>query len=178
MQNFKGDELELKFLECIRPITSILSLDKNDFLADAYDCELLGNMIYNLQNAPVVKNVVREVFRKSFNEVFKSFESAGSFETYISVFTKIFGEDVIVEFVEEDFGHLIINITATTIDLVNIEVRELVAEEYFSDILVDDLNENILFKVFKVVASQYEIEQMLYEMVPMGVFVEINLSVG
>lgn len=179
-QKFKGDAQELKFEAVGSPILTQLEDSLDDFFEGAYDAMNLGDVLHELGASPLARAIKKSVFRQSFNAIFENFVSAGSFESYLTVFRKIFGEDVEVEFTVPAPGKLLININAT-LESFNFVARTLVSMVYVFDNVIyedGDGSGNILFEVFKGFESQYELEQMLYELVPGGIFTDISLTLG
>jgi hypothetical protein len=177
-QYFKGDATEVKFYNTYLPIANVLSADKSTFFEEAYNCFKLGELLYDNDLAPLANAIPRAIFRESFAVLFDAFVVAGTFESYLTVFRQIFGEDVDVVFTVPGPGQLNIDITATGIEYNNFVARSIVAEEYVYDNVVDDVGDQIVFQGVKGFESQYELEQMLYELVPTGVYTEITLTLG
>ena len=78
-------------------------------------------------------------------------------------------------------GKLQIDISAPGIEESNFVARHIHSNEYLYDNVIwydgiDDPGGNILFQTVKGFQSQYELELMLFEMVPAGVFTEITLT--
>ena len=73
-----------------------------------------------------------------------------------------------------------IAIEAEGIEESNFGLRRIVDNQYVVDELVDREvpGNNIVFQTIKGFTSQYELEQMLFEMVPAGIYTEITLSLG
>lgn len=179
MQHFKGDETELKFEGSASTVLDELSLQKDLFFSGAYSAAPLGDVLYTAGRTPLSNAIVKSIFRTSFNEIFESFKVAGSFESYISVFKKIFGVTADIQFTIPGPGKLIIDIIATEIVLDNLAPRYIVENTYILDHLVtQDGVDKIMLQSIKGFQSQYELEQMLFEMVPAGIFTEINLTLG
>jgi len=177
-QMFKGDATEQKYLACGTTIIDQLSTQKTNFFDDAYACFVLGELLYDNDRSPLANSISRDIFRESFSTIFDSFLLAGSFESYITVFQNIFGADVEITFTVPAPGKLNIDIVATDITLYNIAVRSIAGDSYVIDEIIDDEDDFIVLQAIKGFDSQYELEQMLYEMVPAGIFTEISLTVG
>lgn len=177
MQYFKGDALEQKFDNAGEPIMSNLSLQKDLFFAGAYSTGPLGDLIVADLRSPLANAIDPTIFRLAFAEIFEAFVNVGTFEAYLTVFRKIFGDDVVVEFTVPDPGKLMIDITATGLELSEFVARHIVDNAYLFDDVVDDGGDNILFRTVIGFISQYELEQMLFEMVPAGVYTEITLDI-
>jgi hypothetical protein len=75
-------------------------------------------------------------------------------------------------------GRLQIDIIAEGVDLNDAVARRIENNQYVLDELIDYEDDNIAFQKIKGFQSQYELEQMLFEMVPAGVFTEISLTLG
>jgi hypothetical protein len=187
-QFFKGDATELKYYNSGVEISNQLSGQKDLFYEDAYACFILGELLYDNDYAPLARAIPRAIFRESFATVFEAFLTAGSFESYLTVFRNIFGDDVEVEFVADNLttppdpllgaGRLQINIVAAGFQLSDFVAREIENDAYVFYDIVDDEDDEIVFQTVKGFESQYELEQMLFEMVPAGIFTEITLTVG
>lgn len=177
-QFFKGDDTELKYYGSGSPTMDAHSLSKDEFFDDAYACQLLGDLLFNEMRSPLSNAIPAEIFRESFSEIVQSFIEVGTFESYLTVFQKIFGVDVDVSFVVPDPGKLEITILADGLEISNFVGRYIEDNTYFFDEIIDDVGDNIVFQTVKGFQSQYELEQMLYEMVPAGVYTEITLTLG
>lgn len=178
MQYFKGDETELKFDAAGEPIMSELSLQKDEFLEGAYETGPLGDLIFDNDRSPLSNAIARDIFRIAFKEIFEAFVAVGTFEAYLTVFAKIFGDEAEVEFTVPAPGKLAIEITATGIELSGFITRYIQNNQYVYDQIVDEVGDRIVFKSVKGFTSQYELEQMLFEMVPDGIWTEITLTLG
>lgn len=178
MQYFKGDDIEKKFDQISSGILDTLSLDRTEFFQEAYECFVLGEVIWDSGRSPLANAIPREVFREAFSALFNSFTFAGTFESYLTVFKAVFGDDVVVEFVVPGPGELNINIVAAGVQLSDFIARYIEDNAYIFDEIIDEEGDNIAFQSFKGLESQYELEQMLFEMVPAGIYTEINLTIG
>jgi hypothetical protein len=178
MQYFKGDALEQKFDDAGEPIMSELLLQKDLFFAGAYECAPLGELLFDNDRSPLSNAIPREIFRLAFKEIFDAFVEVGTFESYITVFQKIFGEDVGIVFTVPDPGKLNIDITATNVELSEFIARYIEDNTYIFDEVIDDEGDNIVFQSIQGFESQAELEQMLFEMVPAGIYTEITLTLA
>lgn len=177
-QFFKGDATEIKFYQSAQPTFEINSAAKSTFFAEAFSSYVLGELLYDNGLSPLAKAIPRTIFRESFQTVFDAFISAGTFESYLTVFRNIFGDDVEVEFTVPAPGKLNIDITATGVVLNNFVARRIDNNAYVNDQVIDDENDNIVFQSVKGFESQYELEQMLFELVPGGIYTVITLTLG
>lgn len=178
MQYFKGDAAERLFADAGAAQASLMSAQKSDFFAGAYSCFVLGEVLYDTNRAPLARAIPREIFREAFATIFESFLFAGTFESYIEVFRNIFGESVEVTFTVPAPGKLNIDIVATGLSTYGFTVRQIVEDTLILDTIVDQDIDRIVFQAVKGFESQYELEQMLFEMVPGGIYTLISLTVG
>ena len=178
MQFFKGDSEELKYYESGRTILESLSSQKTEFFDECYGCFVLGELLYDNNFAPLANAIPRDIFRQSFATLFESFLAAGSFESYITVFQNVFGNDVEITFTVPAPGKLNIDIVAAGLETYGMTIREIIDDAYEYFTLIDDEGDRIVLQAVKGFESQYELEQMLFEMVPAGIYTEITLTVG
>lgn len=177
-QKFKGDALELKFEAAGKPTIDTIDLQKETFFDEAYDCAVLGDMIHDNDLSPLINAIKKEIFRDTFQALFESFRSAGTFESYISVFKKIFGDSVTITFTIPAAGKLTIAIIAEGIEESPFVAQEIVDNTYEFNNVVDDEDDNIVFQTIKGFQTEYELRQMLFEMVPDGIWTTITLTLS
>lgn len=178
VQYFKGDSREKKFYNCGLEIMDNLSMQKDMFYDDAFETADLGDLIKEDLRSPLANAISPTIFRSSFKEIFDAFVVAGTFESYLTVFTKIFGDDVEVDFTVPSPGKLLIDIVASGLEESPFIERHIVSNVYLFEEVVDYVDDNIVFQTVKGFQSQYELEQMLFEMVPDGIYTEITLTLG
>ena len=178
MQLYKGDATELKFDAAGEPIMSELSLQKELFFEGAYSAAPLGDLIFDDLRSPLSNAIAKDIFRIAFSEIFEAFVQVGTFEAYLTVFRKIFGEDVDVTFTVPAPGKLLIDILANEVELTDFIARYIEDNAYILDEVIDDEGDNIAFQSIKGFTSEYELNQMLFEMVPDGIYTEITLALA
>lgn len=178
MQYFKGDGIELKYIAATEPIMNPVGVSLNDFYNNAFGCYVLGDVIWDSKRSPLANAIPKNIFRESFAEIYETFLEAGSFEGYISVFKKIFGESSGITFTIPGPGKLNILIEADQIVIENLIERHIVDNDWVFDELINDEGDNIAVRSVKGMSSQYDVEQMLFELVPNGIYTEITLTVG
>ncbi len=179
MQNFKGDAIELKYEACAEEIITQVGMQLDDFFDGAYDAMPLGDLLHEGVRSPLSNAIRLDIFRSSFNTIYTAFTVSGSFESYLTVFRKIFGEDVDVEFNVPSPGKLQIDIIADQLEEFSFIERHIHNDAYVFEKVGyydDDGDGDIIFQTVKGFHSQYELEQMLFEMVPAGIFTEISLT--
>lgn len=178
-QYFKAsDDVEKKFDLAMAPEMDSLSLQEDLFFQGAYECFSLGDLLYDTDRSPLSNAIDREIFREAFATIFDAFVVAGTFESYITVFKNIFGDDVVVEFTVPGPGQLEIGIEATGIQLSNVVGRTVVDGAYVYDEVIDHDGNNVAGSTPKGFQTEYEAEQMLFELVPGGIFTTISLTIA
>lgn len=179
MQNFKGDATELKFRASGEGILDLLTIQLDAFYDGAYSAAPLGDVLYDTERSPLANAIDRDIFRNSFDEIFQAFIVSGSFESYLTVFNKIFGAEVEVAFTVPAPGKLQIAIEADEVELSPWVARTIQDNLYvFDEMIEEDSGDNICFQTIKGFKTQYELEQMLYELVPAGIYTEITLTLA
>lgn len=177
-QFFKGDDLEQKFFNAGDPIIANLSAQKSEFFEQAFATMTLGDLLFDTGRAPLANAIPRAVFRESFSTIFDAFLVGGSFESYLTVFRSVFGNDVTVTFTVPGPGKLNIDVEASGLQTSFFRVREIVNEAYVFSTLKDRDADSIMFRTVKGLESQAELERMLFEMVPAGIYTQITLTIG
>lgn len=176
-QFFKGDTEELKFYNAGAPALAVITEERSEFYEGAFETFTLGEVIYDLALSPLVNAIPRNVFRTTFFSLFNSFQYAGTFESYLSVFRNVFGSTVDVTFTVPGPGQLNIDIVANGMELYDFIARGLVGTTMVTDNVVTQDGDQIVFQIIKGLNNQYEAETMLFEMVPGGIFTTITLNI-
>lgn len=177
-QKFKGDDLELQMEASGADIMDSVELQLDAFFTGAYSSMPLGDSIYDSGRSPLSNAIDRDIFRQSFPEIFTAFTVAGTFDSYITVFQKIFGVDVEIEFTVPAAGKLNIDIIAADVEISEFVARNIESNTYvYSPMVTQDLDQ-IVFQSIKGFKTQYELEQMLFEMVPAGIYTVITLTLA
>lgn len=176
-QYFKGDATEKQFDAAASPIFTACSLQLDDFFEGAYSSAPLGDILVEDVRAPLANAIPQDIFRASFTEIFQAFVEGGTFESYLTVFKKIFGDAVVVAFTVPAAGKLQIDITSENFDLDDFIARQIESNAYVFYQMQTQALENLIFQSVKGFTSEYELEQMLFEMVPGGIFTQITLDV-
>lgn len=178
MQHFKGDANEVKTYNSARPAFDEIGMQKDFFFDGAFECFALGDIIWQSGRSPLANAIQLSVFRESFFAIFESFQFAGTFESYLTVFRAVFGNDVVVVFTVPAPGKLDIHITATGLQINKLLGRRVDGSGYVFETIVDRDGNHPVGRSFKGLESEYELNQMLFEMVPGGVYTLITLDVG
>jgi hypothetical protein len=178
MQYFKGDSTELKMYNSVSPIMDITSNILSDYFDNAYNNIKLGEFIYDENRVPLTNALKREIFIDCFKEIFEAWSFCGTFESYLTVFRKIFGEDAIIEFTVPGSGRLQIDIETSGLVEYGFISRWIVDNAYVFYDIVDDVGDSIVFENFKGIETEFELEKILFQMVPNGIFTEVSLTIA
>ncbi len=174
----RNDDFELKMFHRLDGVFLSIATDLDDFYEGLYTCVPLGEMLYDTMRAPLSNAIPREIFIESFATIFESFQVAGTFESYIEVFQNIFGDDAEIEFTVPSAGQLEINITSTGLATFGALVRTVVDNVYVLEPLVTSDGDRILFVGVKGFENQADLDRLLIEMVPAGIYSETTLDLG
>lgn len=151
-----------------------ISLD--EFYEDCFEANPLGEVIWNLKASPLANAIDLPIFRRSFNEIFQTFNFAGTFESYISIFKKIFGETTEVTFTVPGPGELDISIEAPGLELFDWASRIIEDDAYVNYTMVDEVGDIIGLQTILGFTTEAELQLMLRELVPAGLYVTITLD--
>jgi hypothetical protein len=177
MQSFKEtDEIERRMVEAGTPLLDLLSSDRTEFYNGAFQAFPLGDIFINLNNAPLARAIPPEAFRKSFFAIFQLFTRPGTFEYYLTVFRAIFGDGVDVAFAIPAPGQLEINIETLTESLDTFTARTIIDNAYVYDQVIDHDSDFIVFQGTQGLKTQDEIDKLMKELQPAGVYVEADLT--
>jgi hypothetical protein len=178
MNFFKGDEQELKMYNSMLGIMQGIGLGLNEYYLGAYEAVPMGEFIYDEERVPLTNAIKREIFIQCFKQIFEAWTFCGTFESYLLVFRKIFGEESSIEFTVPGPGRLQIDIETFGAAINPIVVREISGGSYTIYNLVDDVGDNICAQTTLGIETQYELEKILFSMVPNGIYTEISLTIG
>lgn len=178
MQYFKGDDLEKKFYQVTEWSLDLIDSEKDAFLAESYFCYLLGEVLYDEGASTISSAIPRFVFRESFFSIFDSFINGGSFESYMIVFRAIFGDSVEVEFEVPSPGVLLINIAALEAQTEPLIGRRIIDNKYHYENILDHEGDIIMAQTTRGLKTQKDIDILMPELTPAGIYVETTLVVG
>lgn len=177
MQRFKeNDPKEAKIIAAGEPAFDVCELALDDFFENCFDAEPLGDVIHALKASPFANAIDLPIFRRSFNEIFQTFGFAGTFNSYIDIFKKIFGESTDVTFTVPGPGQLEILIEAPGLELFDMVARLIEDNQYVLYDIVDENGDTICFQTVLGFTTKYELELMLRELVPAGINCDITLD--
>jgi hypothetical protein len=178
-QPFKeNDELERRVALVFESLQTRLSQDRNLFYAQAYTAEPLGEVLQNLNADPLAQSLSEEVYRVSYPAIHELFTRPGTFEYYLSVFRRIFGNNVEVEFTIPSPGVLEIDVEAAELLLSNFMAREIISDEYVYHEVVDEEGDNIVFQGAFGAKTPSEMDLLTKELSPSIIFTTSTLTIA
>jgi hypothetical protein len=178
MQAFKGDAIEQKMTAAFSVPLTLMDESLDEFFDGLYSCVPMGEFLYDNRFVTITHVMDREVFSDVFSEIFQSWGFPGTFNSYILIFKKIFGDDTEIVFTVPDPGRLQIDITANNLALFFFISQEIVDNEYVFSNMVDDEGDNILFDGIPGIQSEDELQKIINIMAVDGIFLEVTLTLG
>lgn len=178
IQYFKrNDDLEKKVAEVFDPILTSLALERNDFYDESYVAQPLGEVLKNLKRDPMVGVISDEVYVTSFSAIHELFTRPGTFEFYLQLFRKIWGDSVDVTFTVPSPGVLNIDIEAVEAISYRFIARRIVDNAYIYEPVIDDVGDNIVFQGTIGLKTQAEVDLLMKEISPANIFTTATLVV-
>lgn len=179
MQAFKeNDPKELKVRSSFDPALTLISNNRSEFYSGAYTSHGLGKVLFDLKNDPMARVLDEETFLESFPAFHELFTRPGTFEFYLQLFRSIWGDQVDVEFVTPNPGCLEINISALSSRKDSFGAREVSGNAYQYHEVSDHDGDIIAFQTSQGIKTQQEVDRMIAELHPQGIYLTINLLIS
>lgn len=177
LQAFKeNDPVEAQMKAVLLAALAPLSSDRDAMYADCYNSYPLGDVLYDLERDPLSDVITRDVYRASFPAIHELFTAPGTFEFYLSVFRKIFPEDVDLQFAIPGPGKLTITVNSLTLEEFGLLARQIVDDLYiYSNLVTSNLNELIIGHGAKGIKTQSEMDALTVEISAYGIFTNVVL---
>lgn len=175
-QKFKGDATELKMEAAASEAFDVCSAGLDHFFEDGYEASpfLLG--MYDDGRMPFADRVPRDSFVDFIKEALDRFPFTGTFESYIFILEAIFGagSGVIFEVPAPGKLEMLVN-AASSIDFEfitgQVESGSIVTYD-----MVDHDGTSLVFGGISGIDSESELQTMLAEIIPAGIFADITLA--
>lgn len=114
-QYLVGDNDELLFHNVVKRYYAGYQAGLIDMYANCYNDKALGQVLYNLNQSSLYKAIPERVFIATFNAIFEKWRYVGNFESFITIFKSIFGEDTAITFTKTAKGVLTVDVVAKSI---------------------------------------------------------------
>lgn len=175
-QKFKGDDLELQMEAVATPVLSRCSASLDDFMENGYTAADFLLMLYDQSRAPFRDRVPRDSFVEFMRAVIPLLPVTGTFEFYIFIVNAIFGQGSGVLFTVPAAGKLQMLVNAASTLVFDAVAREFTDGEFVVSELETSDGDTLAFVGLSGIDSEYELEQLLAELIPAGIFTEITLA--
>lgn len=177
LQRFKtNDATETSMILCAMPTLEDIGDELDAFFEEAYECFLLGDVLFELGRDPMAGVITQETFRSSFPAIHELFTRPGTFEFYLDVIRSIWGSGVDVEFVIPSPGVLQINVLEFDTDSFSLQLREIEDDEYVYSNLIDQDGDLILVRSPIGIKTQSELDALIAELSVYGVYTTASLA--
>lgn len=104
------DTLEAKVRQVFLPKLEELGVAHDDFYNGAFDAFPLGDVLWEAKVDPIAEAIIKDVYRTAFAAIHALSDTPATFQSWISIFTAVWGETGAVRFVVPAPGKLEINI--------------------------------------------------------------------
>lgn len=175
-QYFKGDATELKFDAAGKPMFDVANSALDAFKAEGYGASPFLLMLYDEGRAPFSDRVPRDSFVAFITEALVRFPFTGTFESYIFILQAIFGEGSGVLFNVPAAGKLEIAVNAASSIEFDFHGTEYASGSVEDFAMVDHLGNQLIFGGISGIDSEAELQMLLAEIIPAGVYTEITLA--
>jgi hypothetical protein len=175
-QYFKGDTTEQRFLAAGQVAFDQIGLALDSFYSGGSTAADFLLMLYDSGRVPFTDRVPREAFVDFFREAVSRFASTGTFEAYLFILKGIFGPDTEVLFDVPGAGKLEMVINAGTTKLFDLIVTQWSGSFYEDFTLITHDDDTIQVATLSGIDSQGELEALLAELIPAGIFPDITLT--
>lgn len=175
-QKFKGDSTETLFEEAGRGALDTCSAALSEYYAGAYTAGEFLLMLYDAGRMPFSDRVPRDSFLLFIKQAIPNFPFTGTFDSYLFILEAIFGAGTDVLFELTDPGKIGITVNAADTVLFEFIGREFVDGAYVNFELIDDSGDAFVFTGISGIDSQAELEQLLAELIPVGIVADITLT--
>lgn len=178
MQPFKeNDTVAARVWQVFHDACDAVNTQKDAFYAGAYTAYPLGDVL-SATGEPIASVIPLSIFRASFPMIHQIYTRPGTFEYYLELFRKVWGEDAEIEFTVPGPGKLEINIVALSAARYQAVARIIEDNVYVRYNLQTLDGDNIIFLGDAGLQTQREAENLVRELHPEGVWVTITLSIS
>lgn len=176
VQNFKGDETELKIQAVAGPVFDIANAALDEFYVDGFNSNPFLFMLYDDKRIPFSNRIEREPFIIFIKEALARFPFTGTFDVYLFILVAIFGEESGINFDIPAPGKLSISVNAIS----NLEYefigRDFIDGTYDFYNIVDDEGDVLVFRGISGIETEYELGLLFSEIMPAGIIPNISLN--
>lgn len=169
-QLFNGDDLELKFSGSFDLVFADMKEALLAIIGKAYGAKALGYTLYDGNTSPLNGVIERETFALYYDDIFKTFPYAGTFESYIFILKKIFGEEAEISFTKLAPAALQIDITSDRNTFFK-WIESVVSKSA----ITDESGNAVYFRRALGMTDYYKVRSILNIFKHPGVYLEFNI---
>ena len=158
------------------PILSLASQSKDQMFSEGGSATPYLLMLYDEGRMPFSDRVPRDSFAAFVREAIDRFPFTGTFESYIFILEKIFGTGSGVLFDIPAPGKLEMLVNAAASLEFDLVAREFIDGAYVISNLVDHDDNLLQARGLSGIDSEYELQTLLAELIPLGIFPDITLA--
>jgi len=175
-QKFKGDATELKMELAAKPAFDLVSASLDQYYDGAYEAEDFLLSLYDEGRMPFTDRVPRDAFVAFIKQAIPNFKFTGTFEAYLFIIRSIFGEDAEVLFTVPDPGKLEVIVNSSSALAFDWQAFEFVDGESLTYEMTTHDGDLLQFRGIPGISSQAQLDQLLSELIPAGIYTEITLQ--
>jgi hypothetical protein len=173
----ENDTNEEKVKNVIAAFMDAVDEDLDSFWEFAFTTYGLGQVLRDTSADPVSKMLILSAFLRSFKTIHESYQKPGTYNFYLDIFRKIWGETVAVEFTNPAPGVLLINLDATDFQQEILLARDIVDGQYvFPELVTTDTGENIIVRVTITPWTEIEVLKLMRALAPAWLYYEVSLE--
>lgn len=176
LQNYKGDEIELKYRNAATGNMDIISNSLNEFFINGGTVDDFLLMLYDSGRVPYSNRIKREAFVSFYKGALENFAFIGTFDSYVFILREIFGPDSDLIFEVPAPGKLSIAVNASSDIISEAIVRELSSGEYSYFNLSTGDGDDIVFRGLSGIETEAELYLLFSEIMPAGLVPTISLD--
>lgn len=169
-QQFNGDDLELKFSGSFDLVFKDMKDALLSMIEKAYGEKALGYTLYDGNTSALNGIVERDTFALYYDDIFKAFPYGGTFESYIFILKKIFGEEAEISFTKLAPAALQIDITSDRNTFFK-WIESIITKAA----ITDENGNNIYFRRALQMTDYYKVRSILNIFKNPGIYLEFNL---
>lgn len=169
MQMMLNDNLEIKFYSIWQAMFEQTLADLLSYYELAYQSSVLGRIIFDNQLASITKLISRDLFLKTYWQIFNEQTKNGTIDAHLYLLYAIFGSDATILVENPNPLHTIFHIASKSLSLNQWVTRA-------GDNMVTRAGDNMVFRSVLQDLTNEEIASLLQATANYGEFIEFNIS--
>lgn len=169
MQKCIDDVFENKFINVWISLFTQTMVDLQSYYEQAYESQILGQIIYDNQLADIAKAISRSLFIKTYWQIFAEQQKNGTIDAHLYILYAIFGGDATIVVEQADPLHPIFHILTKSIALNQWVTRA-------GEKMVTRAGDNLVFRSVLADLTNEEIAALLKMTANYGEFLEFEID--